>query len=173
MDLFLMCECLLVLENTCVCCFDCVFWKFKLLLQCLEDVVCTAFWDLASSWYSCSFLRTVLVLTVLSMWLIRIVPTELQELIIADSESSSIRAVNLKTGGSRLLAGGDPVFPENLFRVFVSWYGHLVISATLNWPKILSHSFVMFSLEILMRLAQMRSSNIPWVLFMPVTIRYM
>jgi len=40
----------------------------------------------------------------------------LQELIVADSESSSIRAVNLKTGGSRLLAGGDPVFPENLFR---------------------------------------------------------
>ncbi|CAN6295323.1 unnamed protein product [Urochloa humidicola] len=41
---------------------------------------------------------------------------ELQELFVADSESSSIRAVNLKTGGSRLLAGGDPVFPENLFR---------------------------------------------------------
>ena len=46
--------------------------------------------------------------------------TEMQELFVADSESSSIRAVNLKTGGSRLLAGGDPVFPENLFRVFVS-----------------------------------------------------
>jgi len=44
----------------------------------------------------------------------------LQELFVADSESSSIRAVNLKTGGSRLLAGGDPVFPENLFRVSVS-----------------------------------------------------
>ncbi|XP_062215809.1 protein SUPPRESSOR OF QUENCHING 1, chloroplastic isoform X3 [Phragmites australis] len=41
---------------------------------------------------------------------------ELQELYVADSESSSIRAVNLKTGGSRLLVGGDPVFPENLFR---------------------------------------------------------
>ncbi|RCV45112.1 hypothetical protein SETIT_9G426900v2 [Setaria italica] len=41
---------------------------------------------------------------------------ELQELFVADSESSSIRAVNLKTGGSRLLAGGDPVFAENLFR---------------------------------------------------------
>ncbi|CAL4922337.1 unnamed protein product [Urochloa decumbens] len=41
---------------------------------------------------------------------------ELQELFVADSESSSIRAVNLKTGGSRLLAGGDPAFPENLFR---------------------------------------------------------
>ncbi|TVU47295.1 hypothetical protein EJB05_06890, partial [Eragrostis curvula] len=41
---------------------------------------------------------------------------ELQELFVADSESSSVRAVNLKTGGSRLLAGGDPVFPENLFR---------------------------------------------------------
>ncbi|WVZ56715.1 hypothetical protein U9M48_007207 [Paspalum notatum var. saurae] len=41
---------------------------------------------------------------------------DLQDLFVADSESSSIRAVNLKTGGSRLLAGGDPVFPENLFR---------------------------------------------------------
>ncbi|KAF0914937.1 hypothetical protein E2562_032848 [Oryza meyeriana var. granulata] len=40
----------------------------------------------------------------------------LQELIVADSESSSIRAVNLKSGGSRSLAGGDPVIPENLFR---------------------------------------------------------
>uniref|UniRef100_A0A0D9VTA1 Thioredoxin domain-containing protein n=1 Tax=Leersia perrieri TaxID=77586 RepID=A0A0D9VTA1_9ORYZ len=41
---------------------------------------------------------------------------ELQELIVADSESSSIRAVNLKSGGSRLLAGGDAMIPENLFR---------------------------------------------------------
>lgn len=46
--------------------------------------------------------------------------TEMHELLVADSESSSIRVVNLKTGGSRLLAGGDPVFPENLFRVFLS-----------------------------------------------------
>lgn len=35
---------------------------------------------------------------------------------IADSESSSIRALDLKTGGSRLLAGGDPVFSDNLFK---------------------------------------------------------
>ncbi|KAG9457803.1 hypothetical protein H6P81_002311 [Aristolochia fimbriata] len=41
---------------------------------------------------------------------------DLQEAYIADSESSSIRGLNLKTGGSRLLAGGDPVFAENLFR---------------------------------------------------------
>ncbi|XP_052206057.1 protein SUPPRESSOR OF QUENCHING 1, chloroplastic isoform X2 [Diospyros lotus] len=41
---------------------------------------------------------------------------DLKEAYIADSESSSIRAVNLKTGGSRLLAGGDPVFSDNLFR---------------------------------------------------------
>ncbi|KAL5209961.1 hypothetical protein ABZP36_005584 [Zizania latifolia] len=40
----------------------------------------------------------------------------LQELIVADSESSSIRALNLKSGGSRSLAGGDPMIPENLFR---------------------------------------------------------
>jgi hypothetical protein len=57
-------------------------------------------------------------LTLLIMRLMEIIPTELQELFVADSESSSIRAVNLKTGGSRLLAGGDPVLPENLFRVF-------------------------------------------------------
>ncbi|XP_023894808.2 protein SUPPRESSOR OF QUENCHING 1, chloroplastic isoform X2 [Quercus suber] len=35
---------------------------------------------------------------------------------IADSESSSIRALDLKTGGSRLLAGGDPIFSDNLFK---------------------------------------------------------
>ncbi|XP_074348907.1 very-long-chain 3-oxoacyl-CoA reductase 1-like [Apium graveolens] len=37
---------------------------------------------------------------------------------IADSESRSIRSVDLKTGGSKLLAGGDPVFSDNLF-----WFG--------------------------------------------------
>ncbi|WOL00279.1 NHL repeat-containing protein 2 isoform X1 [Canna indica] len=41
---------------------------------------------------------------------------DLQEVFVADSESSSIRAVDLNTGGSRLLAGGDPLFPDNLFR---------------------------------------------------------
>ncbi|KAM7272381.1 hypothetical protein ACFE04_027044 [Oxalis oulophora] len=41
---------------------------------------------------------------------------DLRELFVADSESSSIRAVNLKTGGSRLLVGGDPVFSDNLFK---------------------------------------------------------
>ncbi|CAA2997834.1 NHL repeat-containing 2 [Olea europaea subsp. europaea] len=39
-----------------------------------------------------------------------------KEAYIADSESSSIRALDLRTGGSRLLAGGDPVFSDNLFR---------------------------------------------------------
>ncbi|XP_015874923.3 protein SUPPRESSOR OF QUENCHING 1, chloroplastic [Ziziphus jujuba] len=38
------------------------------------------------------------------------------EIYVADSESSSIRALDLKTGGSRLLAGGDPVFSDNLFK---------------------------------------------------------
>lgn len=38
------------------------------------------------------------------------------EVYIADSESSSIRALDLKTGGSRLLAGGDPIFSDNLFK---------------------------------------------------------
>ncbi|XVF57595.1 hypothetical protein PTKIN_Ptkin06aG0217900 [Pterospermum kingtungense] len=41
---------------------------------------------------------------------------DMMEAYIADSESSSIRALDLKTGGSRLLAGGDPVFSDNLFR---------------------------------------------------------
>ncbi|XWS58086.1 hypothetical protein CRYUN_Cryun08bG0004700 [Craigia yunnanensis] len=41
---------------------------------------------------------------------------DLMEAYIADSESSSIRALDLKTGGSRLLAGGDPVLSDNLFR---------------------------------------------------------
>ncbi|KAF3774472.1 NHL repeat-containing protein 2 [Nymphaea thermarum] len=41
---------------------------------------------------------------------------DLQEIYIADSESSSIRALELRTGGSKLLAGGDPFFPENLFK---------------------------------------------------------
>ncbi|KAI5424517.1 variant 3 [Lathyrus oleraceus] len=40
----------------------------------------------------------------------------LMEIYVADSESSSIRAVDLKTGGSRLLAGGDPIFSDNLFK---------------------------------------------------------
>ncbi|KAK7259004.1 hypothetical protein RIF29_24598 [Crotalaria pallida] len=41
---------------------------------------------------------------------------DLVEIYVADSESSSIRAVDLKTGGSRLLAGGDPFFSDNLFK---------------------------------------------------------
>ncbi|KDP23397.1 hypothetical protein JCGZ_23230 [Jatropha curcas] len=41
---------------------------------------------------------------------------DLKELYVVDSESSSIRALDLKTGGSRLLAGGDPIFPDNLFK---------------------------------------------------------
>lgn len=41
---------------------------------------------------------------------------DMQELYVADSESSSIRAVNLKTGGTRSLAGGDPFFADNLFQ---------------------------------------------------------
>eukprot|EP00271_Cylindrocystis_brebissonii_P018072 TRINITY_DN496_c0_g2_i1.p1 TRINITY_DN496_c0_g2~~TRINITY_DN496_c0_g2_i1.p1 ORF type:complete len:1137 (+),score=278.85 TRINITY_DN496_c0_g2_i1:69-3479(+) len=38
------------------------------------------------------------------------------EMYEADSESSSIRAINLVTGGSRLLAGGDSLFSDNLFQ---------------------------------------------------------
>ncbi|XAR49254.1 hypothetical protein NMG60_11032383, partial [Bertholletia excelsa] len=42
--------------------------------------------------------------------------SDLKVAYIADSESSSIRALDLKTGGSRLLAGGDPFFADNLFK---------------------------------------------------------
>lgn len=35
---------------------------------------------------------------------------------LADSESSSIRRVDMTTGGSKLLAGGDPTFSDNLFQ---------------------------------------------------------
>ncbi|MED6134459.1 Protein SUPPRESSOR OF QUENCHING 1, chloroplastic [Stylosanthes scabra] len=41
---------------------------------------------------------------------------DLSEIYVADSESSSIRIVDLRTGGSRLIAGGDPIFPDNLFK---------------------------------------------------------
>ncbi|KAG6646760.1 hypothetical protein CIPAW_07G030400 [Carya illinoinensis] len=41
---------------------------------------------------------------------------DLTVIYIADSESSSIRALDLKTGGSKLLVGGDPTFSDNLFR---------------------------------------------------------
>lgn len=34
----------------------------------------------------------------------------------ADSESSSVRRLDLASGGSRLLVGGDPMFSDNLFR---------------------------------------------------------
>lgn len=37
-------------------------------------------------------------------------------MIVADSESSSIRMLNLRTGGSQLIAGGDPLIADNLFR---------------------------------------------------------
>jgi len=45
------------------------------------------------------------------------------EIYVADSESSSIRAVDLKTGGSRLLAGGDSIFSDNLFKVVLIQFG--------------------------------------------------
>eukprot|EP00850_Spirogloea_muscicola_P023380 SM000352S13428 [mRNA] locus=s352:43307:48636:- [translate_table: standard] len=38
------------------------------------------------------------------------------EMYVADSESSSVRVVNLDTGGALLCAGGDPNFAENLFQ---------------------------------------------------------
>ncbi|CAA7055136.1 unnamed protein product [Microthlaspi erraticum] len=41
---------------------------------------------------------------------------DLKKAYVADSESSSIRLLDLQTGGSRLLAGGDPYISENLFK---------------------------------------------------------
>lgn len=35
---------------------------------------------------------------------------------VADSESSSVRLLDLETGGSTAAAGGDPLFADNLFR---------------------------------------------------------
>jgi hypothetical protein len=45
------------------------------------------------------------------------VGTDLKSMYLADSESSSIRRVDMTTGGSKLLAGGDPTFSDNLFQV--------------------------------------------------------
>lgn len=52
---------------------------------------------------------------------------DLKEAYIADSESSSIRALDLRTGGSRLLVGGDPMFSDNLFKVL---HHHLEVYAS-------------------------------------------
>lgn len=41
---------------------------------------------------------------------------DLKSMYLADSESSSVRRVDLTTGGSKLLAGGDPTFSDNLFQ---------------------------------------------------------
>ena len=37
-------------------------------------------------------------------------------LYVADSESSTVRQLDLRTGGSQALVGGDPLFSDNLFR---------------------------------------------------------
>ncbi|MCO5562807.1 hypothetical protein L7F22_016439 [Adiantum nelumboides] len=41
---------------------------------------------------------------------------DMKGLYVADSESSSVRQVDLAIGGSSLLAGGDPMFADNLFQ---------------------------------------------------------
>ena len=38
------------------------------------------------------------------------------KMVVADSESSSIRELNLSNGGSQGISGGDPLFADNLFR---------------------------------------------------------
>lgn len=57
--------------------------------------------------------------------------SDVNEAYVADSESSSIRALNLKTGGSRLLAGGDPVFSDNLFKVYL----FCTMVSHVNWSR--------------------------------------
>lgn len=47
---------------------------------------------------------------------------DLKALYLADSESSSVRRVDLATGGAKLLAGGDPTFADNLFEVLSHYY---------------------------------------------------
>lgn len=60
-----------------------------------------------------------------------VVLLDLKEAYIADSESSSIRALDLGTGGSRLLAGGDPIFSDNLFKVLLRQFETLSLSTLL------------------------------------------
>ncbi|GJR52652.1 protein suppressor of quenting 1, chloroplastic isoform X2 [Tanacetum coccineum] len=76
---------------------------------------------------------------------------DVKEAYIADSESSSIRALNLKTGGSRLLAGGDPVFSDNLFKY---------LSPSLQALTILIIDY--YSLEIMTELVLKYFFNIRW-----------
>lgn len=64
----------------------------------------------------------------------------MKEAYIADSESSSIRALNLTTGGSRLLVGGDPVFSDNLFKVCMS-----SINSRKAFPDIIKLGFAQLS----------------------------
>lgn len=48
----------------------------------------------------------------------------------ADSESSSVRRLDLGSGGSRLLVGGDPMFSDNLFR-----FGDKVRGIGKDWER--------------------------------------
>lgn len=108
------------------------YWlsSFLFLPKFYKHVVRTTIWNFIISWYNmseqvyCFTINSIFSLkllnifsnvTTLLVWAI----SDLKEAYIADSESSSIRALDLKTGGSRLLAGGDPVFSDNLFRVYL------------------------------------------------------
>ncbi len=55
---------------------------------------------------------------------------EIRSLYLADSESSSIRRVDLTTGGSKLLAGGDPTFADNLFQVLAGLMCGMICGTT-------------------------------------------
>ncbi|KAI8535972.1 hypothetical protein RHMOL_Rhmol10G0218300 [Rhododendron molle] len=87
---------------------------------------------------------------------------------LKDSESSSIRALDLKTGGSRLLAGGDPFFAENLFKVYIPSqilkFNYLFVIAFLCICFRSIHvCFNFCSLEIMM-VRGLKFFNIHWVL---------
>ena len=60
-------------------------------------------------------------------------------LVVADSESSAVRLLNLSTGGSTLCVGGDPLFSDNLFK-FGDKDG-LGSSALLQHPPAVASSF--------------------------------
>ena len=44
------------------------------------------------------------------------IPHPINQVLVADSESSSIRRLNLLTGGGAACIGGDPLFSDNLFK---------------------------------------------------------
>lgn len=98
----------------------CVGWTIVLkLLVSVYSMYCGDFWALTNFWllltWSCFDLNSSTNTSFAQPSGLSL-SQDLSKIYIADSESSSIRAVDLKTGGSQLLAGGDPMFSDNLFK---------------------------------------------------------